>query len=82
MGSSDRRKAVAPKKVTKEPELGCKEVAELIGMSRQWVQKAAAENRLPGYRLSPEGHFRFERSDIERWYERQTGRPLGRREAP
>lgn len=59
---------MASKKVSREEEIGTKEVAEIIGMSRQWVQKAAVRGDIPSFRLSKRGFIHFRRRDIEKWY--------------
>lgn len=64
---------MAPRKaLIQDEEWSTKEVANYIGMSRQWVSVAATNGTLPSYRLSERGRFHFRKSEIEAWYEART----------
>lgn len=47
------------------PLLGSREVADLLGMSREQVWRLWTSGRLPGYRF--DRHIRFSRADLERF---------------
>lgn len=64
---------MTPRKTPDQDEIwGTKEVADYIGMSRQWVSAAAVSGALPSFRLTERSRFNFRRSEIERWYEERT----------
>ncbi len=46
--------------------LRARDVAELLGMSTDWVLKQWQKGGLPGYRL-PSGSVRFRESELEAW---------------
>jgi excisionase family DNA binding protein len=48
------------------------EVAEMLGMSRDWVYKKSAAGELPHRKLG--SVLRFVRADIEAWLTQQPGR--------
>jgi excisionase family DNA binding protein len=42
----------------------------MLGVSSQWLYKAAADGRIPSVRLGgPDGPLRFVREDVEAWLE-------------
>jgi excisionase family DNA binding protein len=47
------------------PLLGSRDVAEMLGMSREQVWRLWSSGRLPGYRF--DRHIRFARADLERF---------------
>ena len=59
---------MALRKVAYDEDWGTKEVADCIGATPSWVQRAALSGIIPSYRLSDRGRFHFRRAEIERWY--------------
>jgi excisionase family DNA binding protein len=57
-----------------EPFIEAEIVAQILGMSRQWVYQAAIDGKIPGYRIGQA--IRFRESEIRQWIEerRLTGR--------
>jgi excisionase family DNA binding protein len=49
--------------------LTIKEVAEYLKIKEKTAYKLAAEGKLPGFKAG--GSWRFRRSEIEKWIERQ-----------
>lgn len=59
-----------------ERMLKTKEVAEILGLSRQTVTKMARKKVLPAYRIG--GEWRFRREEVDRWLESRKNEGGGR----
>src|SRR4051794_31829640 len=59
------------------------EVCAMLNVSRAWLYKAVAAERIPYLRLGGDGPLRFVREDIEQWVEaeRAAWRPGRRHQA-
>ena len=54
-----------------------REVSELLKINEKTAYRLAAAGDLPGFKVG--GSWRFRRSEIDRWIERQSARPKGER---
>lgn len=64
--------------MTDEPLMKPPEVWRMLGVSKTWLYRAAADGRIPSVRLGgPDGPLRFVPADLERWIEeaRRAWRP-------
>ncbi len=58
-----------------EPMVGAARVAEILGMSKQWVYLAAADGRIPCYRAGKRVRFRL--SEVEEAIRRSPDHDAG-----
>jgi len=58
-----------------ERMLKTKEVAEILGFSRQTITKMAREGILPAYRIG--GDWRFRKEEVDRWLESRKNKGGG-----
>ncbi len=54
-----------------------KEVAEYLKITEKTAYRLVAAGDLPGFKVG--GSWRFRRSEIDRWIERQSAKPKGER---
>lgn len=54
-----------------------REVAEYLKLTEKTAYRLAAEGKIPGFKVG--GSWRFKRSELERWIERQSTeqKPVG-----
>lgn len=67
-----------------EPLLKAREVAELLGVSADWVLDKWQAGELPGFRLGdrPPAPVRFRLSEVEAWLEARRRGPAPRAPRP
>lgn len=54
-----------------------REVAEYLKITEKTAYRLAAARDLPGFKVG--GSWRFRRSEIDRWIDRQSEKPTGER---